>query len=72
MVVHAFFLSRYLLKPITGIVRDVDRISDGDLDWKISPTHVTEFQVLEQSINTMVASLKNALCHVQDEILSRK
>ena len=43
----AFILSRYLSKPIAGIVRDVDRISDGDLDWKISPTRVAEFQGLE-------------------------
>ena len=50
----AFLLSWYLLKPISGIVRDVNRISDGDLDWKISPTNVAEFQVLENSINTMV------------------
>ncbi len=63
----AFFLSRYLSKPIAGIVRDVDRISDGDLDWKISPTHVAEFQGMEQSINTMVLSLKTALRDVQDE-----
>jgi PAS domain S-box-containing protein len=63
----AFFLSRYLSEPIAGIVRDVDRISDGDLDWKISPTHMTEFQGLEQSINTMVVSLKTALHDVQDE-----
>ncbi|MDP3564100.1 MAG: PAS domain-containing protein, partial [Methanoregula sp.] len=63
----AFFLSRYLSKPIDGIVRDVDRISDGDLDWKISPTHVAEFQGMEQSINTMVISLKTALRDVQDE-----
>ncbi len=63
----AFILSWYLSKPIAGIVRDVDRISDGDLEWKISPTHVAEFQGLEQSINTMVVSLKTALGHVQDE-----
>jgi len=66
-VFAAFFLSRYLSKPIAGIVRDVDRISDGDLDWKISPTHMEEFQVLEESINTMVNSLKTALRDVQDE-----
>ncbi len=63
----AFILSRYLSKPIAGIVRDVDRISDGDLDWKISPTRVAEFQGLEQSINTMVISLKTALGELQDE-----
>ncbi len=66
-VCAAFFLSWYLSKPITGIVRDVDRISDGDLDWKISPTQMAEFHVLEQSINSMVISLKTALRDVQDE-----
>jgi PAS domain S-box-containing protein len=66
-VCAAFFLSWYMSKPITGIVRDVDRISEGDLDWKISPTHMAEFKVLEQSINTMVISLKTALRDVQDE-----
>ncbi|MDO9325063.1 MAG: PAS domain-containing protein [Methanoregula sp.] len=63
----AFFLSRYLSKPIAGIVRDVDRISAGDLDWKISPNHVAEFQGLELSINAMVISLKTALSNVKDE-----
>jgi PAS domain S-box-containing protein len=63
----AFFLSRHLVKPIDQIAGDVDRISDGDLDWKITPTHVTEFHQLEQSINTMVTSLKTALLKVQDE-----
>ncbi|MHB8164358.1 MAG: sensor histidine kinase [Methanoregula sp.] len=63
----AFVLSRYLTKPIAGIVRDVDRIADGDLDWKISPPNLKEFQVLEQSINRMVVSLKNAIREVQDE-----
>lgn len=63
----AFVLSRYLTQPIAGIVRDVDRIADGDLDWKISPTHLKEFQVLEQSITRMVISLKTGLMEVKDE-----
>lgn len=57
----AIFLSRSLSQPIAGIVTDVDRIAKGDLDRKISSTAVTEFQVLEQSINQMVTSLKQAL-----------
>ncbi len=63
----AFFLSRFLSKPINGIVRDVNRISDGDLDWKISPTHVTEFHNLEESINAMVLSLETGFQAVRDE-----
>lgn len=66
-ICSAFVLSRYLSNPIAGIVRDVDRIADGDLEWKISPTHLREFQVLEQSINRMVISLKTGLMEVQDE-----
>ncbi|PKL70238.1 MAG: hypothetical protein CVV30_02440 [Methanomicrobiales archaeon HGW-Methanomicrobiales-1] len=66
-ICSAFVLSRHLSDPIAGIVRDVDRISDGDLDWKISPTNLKEFQVLEQSINRMVLSLKTGIMEVQDE-----
>jgi PAS domain S-box-containing protein len=69
----AFLLSRYLVKPIAGIIQDVNRISGGDLDWKISPTHIEEFQVLEQSINTMVDSLKGSIKEVKEgEILRRE
>jgi PAS domain S-box-containing protein len=69
----AFLLSRYLVKPISGIVKDVNRISGGDLDWKISPTNVAEFRVLEQSINTMVDSLKGSIKEVKEgEILRRE
>jgi len=69
----AILLSRFLLKPISGIVGDVNRISDGDLDWKISTTHVKEFQVLENSINTMVGSLKDSIREVKEgEILRRE
>ena len=73
MICAAILLSRYLLKPISKIVRDVNRISEGDLDWKISPTHVAEFQVLENSINTMVGSLKDSIREVKEgEILRRE
>ena len=69
----AILLSRFLLKPISGIVGDVNRISDGDLDWKISTPNVKEFQVLENSINTMVGSLKDSIREVKEgEILRRE
>ena len=72
-ICSAFLLSRYLLKPISAIVRDVNRISEGDLDWKISSTNVTEFQVLENSINTMVESLKSSIKQVKEgEVLRRE
>ena len=69
----AFLLSWYLSKPISQIVRDINRISEGDLDWKISPTNVAEFSVLENSINTMVGSLKDSIKEVKEgEVLRRE
>jgi len=69
----AFLLSWYLSKPISQIVKDINRISGGDLDWKISPTNVAEFHELENSINTMVASLSDSIKEVKEgEILRRE
>ncbi len=52
---------------------DVNKISDGDLSWKISPTNMAEFRVLENSINTMVASLRDSIREVKEgEILRRE
>ncbi|MDD1698571.1 MAG: ATP-binding protein, partial [Methanoregula sp.] len=69
----AFLLSWFLSKPISQIVKDINRISEGDLNWKISPTNVAEFGVLENSINTMVGSLKDSIKEVKEsEILRRE
>lgn len=62
----AFFLSRSLAQPIAGIVSDVDRIAKGALDRKITSTDVAEFQGLEQSINHMVTSLREALDTIRE------
>ncbi|MDD1713135.1 MAG: PAS domain S-box protein [Methanoregulaceae archaeon] len=62
----AMVVSRYLTRPIGGIVDDVDRIAQGDLDHSISATRGREFAVLEQSINTMVSTLKATITKLQD------
>ena len=68
----AFFLTRRITRPIKKIVQDVNIIAGGDLEHRIGQTDITEFVVLETSINTMVDSLKLALQQVKDsEILRR-
>jgi PAS domain S-box-containing protein len=62
----AYILSRNLSQPIAGIVSDVDRVAKGELDHKIVSTDVAEFQVLEQSINHMVTSLREALVRIRE------
>jgi PAS domain S-box-containing protein len=62
----ALVLSRHLTIPVEKIVRDVDRIAHGDLETKVETTHTREFSVLEQSINSMVASMKQAITKIGD------
>ena len=69
----AFVLSRRMIRPIKRIVEDVNIIAHGDLEHRIGVTHSTEFAILENSINMMVDSLKNAVQDVKNgEILHRE
>lgn len=63
----AFFLSRWITRPIQEIVSDIEIISRGDLDHRIRPTENREFSILESSINTMVDSLRDAFQKMQDD-----
>ena len=63
----ALVVSRRLTRLITGIVTDVEKIASGDLEHRIGSPPVREFQVLEESINTMVDSLKSAFLKMKDD-----
>jgi len=57
----ALLVSEYLTRPIRGIVEDVDRIAQGDLDHTIRHSTGIEFQKLEKSINSMVSTLERTI-----------
>jgi len=57
----AYGSSRYISRPINEIVEDTTIIAGGDLDHSIRPTMGMEFGKLEQSINIMVARLKDTI-----------
>jgi two-component system sensor histidine kinase BarA len=65
-VLFAFFTSRFITRPMTDIVDDVERIAGGDLDHTIRGGKGTEFQRLRGSINTMVGTLKGNLTTIRD------
>jgi PAS domain S-box-containing protein len=69
----ALFFARILTRPIEQISDDVDRIAGGDLDHTISPSSAREFNTLEESINSMVGSLKDTIQKLQmsESLLSR-
>lgn len=68
----AYFLSRRMTRPIQAIVNDAGIIAGGDLDHRIGTTQNSEFAVLEQSINTMVDSLKAAFQKMKDDEIFQK
>nr|WP_320161443.1 PAS domain-containing protein [uncultured Methanoregula sp.] len=68
----ALIVSRTLTRPITGIVADVEKIADGDLEHRIGSPQIREFQILEQSINTMVDSLQSASTKMKDDEIFRQ
>jgi PAS domain S-box-containing protein len=63
----AVIVSRRLIRPVQGIVADVDQIAGGDLDHKITPSVGKEFSGLEESINTMVKTLKTTITKLGDK-----
>ncbi|MDD4136516.1 MAG: PAS domain-containing protein [Methanoregula sp.] len=65
--VLAFFFSRRMALPIQAIVADVDIIARGNLTHRIGKTRNREFTILEESINTMVDSLKSASRKTKDD-----
>lgn len=63
--VAAYGVSRYFNRPIAQIAKDVDQIARGDLDHAISPTFGKEFERLEESITSMVRSLKDMITQLR-------
>lgn len=64
-IVGAFGLSRYLTRPIAQIAEDTNTIARGNLEHTIASTTGREFEVLEQSINSLVRSLKGTIQQLQ-------
>lgn len=58
-VIVAYGVIGYISRPVSEVVEDIDRIARGDFDHRIRHTNGIEFCRLEDSINAMVASLKD-------------
>ena len=63
----AVFVIRTLTRPIGTMVKDVNRIAEGDLDHPITPPISSELIVLEESITAMVTRLKTMMAELKAE-----
>ena len=64
-VIFAFFTSYFISRPVNEILADIEQIAGGDLDHEIGGGSGTEFARLRQSINTMVAALKQNIDQIR-------
>ena len=64
-IVFAFFTSFFVSRPVNEILVDIEQIAGGDLDHQIGGGSGTEFARLRQSINTMVATLKQNIAQIR-------
>lgn len=58
-------LSKRLTRPVTQMVDDIDMISQGNLDHTLSNSNISEFMKIEDSINTLVITLKGMIERLQ-------
>jgi two-component system sensor histidine kinase BarA len=65
-VLVSYGVVSYVSRPVSLVVEDIDRIARGDLDHRIRHTSGIEFRRLEDSINAMVASLKENIRRAQE------
>jgi two-component system, NarL family, sensor histidine kinase BarA len=64
-VLFAVGVAAVMTRPVRGLVADIERIADGDLDHPLSDAGTAELGVLRGSIDRLTARLREQLAAVQ-------
>ncbi len=59
--------SRFFSNPVKGLIGDLNRIADGDLNHQIRETGILELEQIEGAINRLVSNLKKMIQTVQTQ-----
>lgn len=63
----SLFVSERLSRPIEQMVRDVDRIADGDLNHSVRSGMGIELSLLQESMNRLIASIRTLVQNLREE-----
>ena len=61
VVILAIMIARYVSKPLVKLTKDVDEITGGKFDIRLSESNITEVRNLTESLNRILASMKLAV-----------
>lgn len=64
-VFFAYYISRFLTRPLNAIISDIDYIAGGDLDHPIREARSAETETLRRSVNILVERLKSKIQMLQ-------
>ncbi len=64
-VFFAYYVSRFLTRPLNAIISDIDYIAGGDLDHPIREARSAETETLRRSVNILVERLKSKIQMLQ-------
>ncbi len=59
--------SRFFSNPVKGLIGDLNRIADGDLNHQIRETGILELEQIEGAINRLVSNLKKMIQTIQTQ-----
>ncbi|HPP77678.1 PAS domain S-box protein [Methanospirillum sp.] len=59
--------SRFFSNPVKGLISDLNRIAQGDLNHQIQETGVFELRQIEDAINRLVSNLKKKIQTIQTQ-----
>jgi two-component system sensor histidine kinase YesM len=67
LMIYLVFLQRYILKPITKLIRGMRRIYSGDLSARFNDDKLVEFMMIGETFNSMVAQIEVLKIDIYEE-----
>lgn len=72
LLVYLFIFRRIIYSPILQLLGAIRRIKDGDMETKLPHSPITEFDIINHTLNNMVDEIKDLKIDVYEEQLNVK
>ncbi|NOU67847.1 HAMP domain-containing protein [Paenibacillus sp. LMG 31461] len=67
LIINLVLLKKIVVNPIIRVIRAMRRIQEGDLQYRMPPSHSKELDLLSETFNTMSAEISSLKINVYEE-----
>ncbi|UKS27001.1 sensor histidine kinase [Paenibacillus sp. HWE-109] len=67
LIINVVLLKKIVVNPIIRVIRAMRRMQDGDLQYRMPPSHSKELALLSETFNTMSAEISSLKINVYEE-----